>query len=236
MVDLSSADKNSQNLTGLLCGRFQPFHYGHYDFLSGAFEHVDHLIIGITNPDVQSINYSESDLQRSRPESNIFTFLERKEMIDEVVKNHFPSQKTHEVIKFNLNEINTIIKSLPSNLIFFHTIYDSWGEEKRRLFESTGTTVKVLWRRTEKITTATNVRYHLAERGRDWQLFVPRPVVKIIERIGIDEIRKRSHMPTNGVSRSKSTTNASPSATKEDDISEQLNATKEFSNYAHIIT
>ena len=215
--------KHLKNRVGLLCGRFQPFHYGHFDFISGVFEYVDHLIIGITNPDINSFNYTESDLQRSRPESNIFTYKERKEMVDAVVKNHFPPSKTHEVIKFNLNDIQPIIDKLPENLLFFHTIYDSWGEEKRKLFESTGTTVKVLWRRKDKITTATNVRYHLTERDRDWERFVPRPVVKIIQRIGIDELKKRSYMPSAGnKSPINEKNNSSPSTVvKEEDLPEQ---------------
>lgn len=36
-----------------VCGKFQPFHNDHLKYVLSAFEFGEHVIIGVTNPDLQ---------------------------------------------------------------------------------------------------------------------------------------------------------------------------------------
>ena len=62
--------------TGLLIGRFQPFHNGHLWLIKHALKFIDKLVIGIGSANVQDKN-------------NSFTYKERKKMVKEVVRREF---------------------------------------------------------------------------------------------------------------------------------------------------
>ncbi len=184
---------------GFICGRFQPVHFGHFEFIDAARSFVHKFYIGITNPDLSSINavdYVSSDLQRTRPESNIFSFFERKKMIDALMKRYFP-KSDYEVIKCDLNRFDKVLSKLPDNLVLMNTIYDNWGRDKQKIFEKTGKRFKILWEREKKITHAGDVRHHIANKW-PWEHLVPISTQEIINDIGLKKIRNRTHMPPNG--------------------------------------
>ena len=66
---------------GMIHGRFQPFHNGHLEYLSGAAERSDDVFVGITNPDPRRIKEEPSDPLRHLPESNPGTYAERLLMV-----------------------------------------------------------------------------------------------------------------------------------------------------------
>ena len=72
--------------SGMIHGRFQPFHNGHLEYLRGAAERSDEVFVGITNPDPQRIKEEATDPLRHLPESNPFTYVERLLMIEAVAK------------------------------------------------------------------------------------------------------------------------------------------------------
>ena len=51
----------------MIHGRFQPFHNGHLEYMSGAAERSDELWIGITNPDPARILPEASDPAGASP-------------------------------------------------------------------------------------------------------------------------------------------------------------------------
>jgi cytidyltransferase-like protein len=58
---------------GMVQGRFQPFHCGHWQYARVALARCDHLIVGITNPDPSLIIAEASDPERHHPAANVFT-------------------------------------------------------------------------------------------------------------------------------------------------------------------
>jgi len=61
--------------TGLIIGRFQPFHKGHLYLVKKALEYVDEIIIGVGSVNIN--NYE-----------NPFNFKERKKLINISLKKH----------------------------------------------------------------------------------------------------------------------------------------------------
>ena len=174
---------------GFICGRFQPVHFGHFEFVDHAANKVDKLFIGITNPYPNAFNYSKNDKQRCRPESNLFSYEERKKMIDDL-STEYLKDRNIEVIPCDLNKLNAIISGLPNDVILMHTIYDNWGDEKLNLFKNTNKEIEILWERQDKITRATDVRYNIVN-GRDWCHLVPTTTQTQILQIGVEEIKRR---------------------------------------------
>jgi len=79
---------------GYTHGRFQPFHSGHLSILLYILDNYDELWVGISNPLrrlPQNIDSYDQDLKKSilvgrSDAKNIFTFLEREQMIRESLK------------------------------------------------------------------------------------------------------------------------------------------------------
>src|SRR5262249_350884 len=96
---------NMEYKTGLLIGRFQPFHKGHLYLLKEAFKHVDKLIIGIGSSNVSNNN-------------NPFDFKKRKKM----------SEKG--IVKEQLNKVSSIfpIPDDPSDDVWLENVLKKVGE------------------------------------------------------------------------------------------------------------
>ena len=47
--------------SGMIHGRFQPFHNGHLEYLRGAAARSDEVFVGITNPDPSRVKEEPSD-------------------------------------------------------------------------------------------------------------------------------------------------------------------------------
>jgi len=71
---------------GLYIGRFQPFHLGHLSIITDAFKEVEFLTIGIGSS------------QYSNEKDNPFTFNERKEMIQEVLKEENIPEDNYQIL------------------------------------------------------------------------------------------------------------------------------------------
>lgn len=71
--------------TGLIIGRFQPFHKGHLYLVKKALEYVDEIIIG-----VGSVNIKNND--------NPFNFKERKNLIEASLEKHKIINKIKKIV------------------------------------------------------------------------------------------------------------------------------------------
>ncbi|QQG44191.1 MAG: adenylyltransferase/cytidyltransferase family protein [Candidatus Roizmanbacteria bacterium] len=74
--------------TGLIIGRFQPFHKGHLFLINEALKQVDSIIIGIGSASVKDKN-------------NPFSFEERKEFITRSLQKHNLLQKVISILPIN---------------------------------------------------------------------------------------------------------------------------------------
>lgn len=176
-------------------GRFQPLHNGHLDdYIMEAWNksQCDYMYIGITNSDPFHTKESKSDPQRSLPESNPLTFIERLEMIKQAILDKGITLKQFDIIPFPINFPELLAKFAPENAKYYLTIFDEWGDEKTNILKRVygDENVIILYRKPkeEKKVTSTMVRQHIRD-GKQWEHLVPKAIAEslknnnLIERI-----------------------------------------------------
>lgn len=134
--------------TGMIHGRFQPFHNGHFRYLKNALDCAGKLIVGITNPDPGSTAKVESDSHRHKPDANPFSYFHRMRMIqksillDETIKNRYSDII---ITPFPINSPENWKYYIPlHNVVQLMIILEPWDEEKQKLFKSHGFEVYTL--------------------------------------------------------------------------------------------
>ena len=171
---------------GVIHGRFQMLHKGHMEYLLAGKERCERLIIGICNPDITLMKYNDASPHRSTSSANPLTYFERYEMIKGAMIEAGASN--FDIVPFPINFPELIFNYAPKDAKYYITIYDEWGEEKRRLLESLGCEVEVMWKRTdaERFTSGTEVRKRIVS-DNDWKELVPASVYSYVISKGIDK-------------------------------------------------
>ncbi len=170
-------------------GRFQPFHWGHYEYLIEASLLGTQLVVGITNPTASQMRVTDADPARSTREANLFSYEERCEMIKLTLDRLAP----HLDVLFtpcDLRSPSLLRASLGQCETVAVTIYDAWGEERAGLLRDAGYNVVVLWRRQEKLVSGTEVRRRISG-GMTWEQLVPHGTTEVVQRI----LRSRGMAP-----------------------------------------
>ena len=180
---------------GVACGRFQPFHLGHLEYVLAAKKQCDFLWVGIPNPEPSLTKRDPADPHRSLPTSNPFTYHERFLMIRESLLEAGVPRKQFDIVPFPINFPERIPWYAPKHAKYFVTVYDDWGRKRVSLLQSAGLDVCVLWERTpdSKVTTGGEIRSMMQKKQR-WQSKVPKAVAKTFRESGADE-RIRSFQP-----------------------------------------
>lgn len=177
---------------GLVLGRFQPLHIGHMEFLEAARHRCGRLIVGITNPDIRTITFQASDPNRSRQESNPFTFFQRFQMIERALGKAGWQPQQFAILPADIAQTPALTALLPepSRTVVLATIYDEWGEEKAQRMRQEGFSVEILWRRSmaERATSGTEIRGLMA-RGAPWRHLVPEGVAEMLVAHTVDSPR-----------------------------------------------
>ncbi|MFL6055006.1 MAG: adenylyltransferase/cytidyltransferase family protein [Actinoallomurus sp.] len=162
-------------------GRFQPFHWGHFEYIVEAARQAESLAIGVTNPTREKTRHTTADPARSRDEANPFSYEQRAMMISTSLARMAPNL-AFTIVPCDLRTPESLRISLGPCDIVALTIYDNWGLEKLALAESAGYAVQILWRRVEKITSGTDIRDRWRT-SRPWTHLVPSGTAEVLESI-----------------------------------------------------
>lgn len=167
---------------GVSHGRFQVLHYGHMEYLLEAKKRCEFLFVGITNPDPELTKENSTDLKRSKTEENPFKYYERMIMLRDALLEAGISRNEFEVVPFPINYPELIKFYVPSDALFFATIFDDWGKHKIDTLMSLGLKIELMWTRTmnERLTSGEEVRKLIATNGK-WEHLVPASVAKYIK-------------------------------------------------------
>ncbi len=170
------------------CGKFQPFHNEHLDYLLAALSVGQHCIVGITNPDPTYIRTEKADPLRSRPESNLATYYERYLMVRDSLQEARVQGERFDVVPFPLNVPDQLFNYVPQNALVLVTLYDDdpWLIERRSKLEAHGFRTEVLYHKPGKGIVGADVRRRIAE-GRPWKDLVPAATARVIVEHGIDQ-------------------------------------------------
>ena len=166
-------------------GRFQPLHIGHMEYLLAGIERCRLLVIGITNPDPWQVKVEPTDAARGETAANPCTYYERYDMIDGAMVEEGVSREAFRIVPFPHGFPERLSHYAPEDAEYLLSIYGDWGEAKLERFGERNLRTHVLWRRTETVTSGTEVRSRIAA-GQDWQHLVPPATARTIRRFAID--------------------------------------------------
>lgn len=178
--------------TGVIHGRFQILHNDHIKYIMAGKRLCSHLVVGITNPDPLLTRQEKSDPARSDPLANPLTYYERYILVKTALKEEGLTLDEFSVVPLPINLPDHYHYYVPMDAVFFMTIYDDWGRQKRRYFESLGLNVHVLWEipHEQKGISASDIRSRILS-GRPWEHMVPPCVAALLKKWNIkDRLRK----------------------------------------------
>ena len=159
-------DSDAPPRFGMIHGRFQPFHNGHWDYCRLALERCRTLIIGITNPDPSQIAREPSADHRHRADANPFSFFDRQRMIRAALRDAGVPFERVIFIPFPVNTPERWPAYVPDDAVHFVRVFSDWEQTKVDRLRAAGYTVEVLTPGADKTIDATEVRRRLrAGRG-----------------------------------------------------------------------
>jgi nicotinamide-nucleotide adenylyltransferase len=163
----------------MIHGRFQPFHNGHLEYLTGAYERSHEVFVGITNPDPTRIKPEESDPLRHLPESNPWSYSERLLMVKAAAHGAGLDLARVHVIPFPVNEPELWPAYVPEDVTQYIRLFSEWGGTKLDRMREAGYEVVVLDEGVQKGVSGAEVREALRDGG-DWEALVPPDVARVI--------------------------------------------------------
>jgi nicotinamide mononucleotide adenylyltransferase len=173
--------------SGSAHGRFQPLHKGHLEYLIAAKQRCRFLWIGITQPDIRSLQRSPADRHRELPLNNPLTYYERIDMITQALVDEGIRRAEFDTIPFPIDTPSLLTDFLPTTVPVFTTIYDSWNRHKAAILRDSGYRVIVLYERNHKVYEGTRVRQLLLAGDPDWGTLVPEATVRAATKFKLRE-------------------------------------------------
>ena len=175
-------NSNHKFETGVIHGRFQILHNDHIKYLIAGKELCSHLIVGITNPDPSLIKDTKANPHRSTSLANPLTYYERYVMVQAALLEQGLNLSEFSIVPFPINIPELIQYYVPMDAIFFLTIYDDWGRQKKEYFKSLGVKIHVLWEipLEEKGLSSRDIRESMIK-GEAWENLVPSSVAKLMK-------------------------------------------------------
>ena len=162
--------ENEKVLVGCVHGRFQPPHLDHLAYITEALSKVDHLIIGIAQPDVPHLDECAEDPHRALPADNPLTFVERRLAIDTMLLGIGVSRDKYSFAKFPIERPEELTKHVSTETVCYTTICNEWNLRKIQTLESLGYKVVVLWdKRNQKNISGSDIRKKMRASDTDWE-------------------------------------------------------------------
>jgi nicotinamide-nucleotide adenylyltransferase len=173
---------------GVIHGRFQVLHNDHLTYLLAGKALCKHLVVGITNPDPSRVREETADSHRSSRSANPLTYYERYQLIRAALTEADCSLDEFSVVPLPIHDPQLYRYYVPTEAVFFLAIYDDWGRQKKKYFESLHLEIHVLREvpPEEKGISGTEVRREMAD-GDPWEHRVPGSVARLLKQWNIPQ-------------------------------------------------
>ena len=154
-------------------GRFQPPHLEHLEYMQAALSRVDHLLIGIAQPNAPHLDACDADPHRSQTDDNPLNFQQRREAITRMLSAVGVPFSSYEVIPFPIDRPEELPSIVPKTVRCFTTIMNEWNITKIQRLEELGYQVDVLWdRRGAKQISGSDIRHKIRTDDPTWRSLV----------------------------------------------------------------
>lgn len=152
---------------GLIIGRFQPFHNGHRHLIQVALDKVDVIIIGIGSSNVKNAN-------------NPFSYSKRKQMLHLFIKKEKIGDKVLQIVPLpDVPDDDVWLKRVTSEVKNFDVVIGN-NDWTNGIFKNAGYKVLGILHKKRDFWQGKNIRA-LIQKGGEWQMHVPRYLVKYIK-------------------------------------------------------
>lgn len=146
----------------LFIGRFQPFHLGHLDALKQISE--NEIIIGIGSS------------QYSQTEENPYSFIERKKMIEMILK-YIPNKKIKIIAIPDIQDPPNWVEHVKNLIPNFDIVYTG-NDFVAKLFQSKNYPVQPITIQ-QKIS-GTEIRQMMKKNNPDWKKLIPPEIMTLL--------------------------------------------------------
>jgi nicotinamide-nucleotide adenylyltransferase len=154
-----------------------------------------HLVVGITNPDPSLTRDSDANPHRSSSLANPLTYYERHIMIRSAFLELGLSLSEFSIVPLPINVPELIKYYVPLDAIFFLTIYDEWGQQKKKFFQDLKLKIHVLWEVPieKKGLSSSDIRKSMMK-GEKWEHLMPSSTAKLMKEWDIAQRLKEISM------------------------------------------
>lgn len=149
-------------MIALFIGRFQPFHLGHLDALKQISE--NEIIIGIGSS------------QYNNTEENPYSFTERKEMIEMILKD-IPDKNIKIIAIPDIQDPPNWVEHVKNLIPNFDVVYTG-NDFVAELFQDKNYSVKPIF--INKKISGTEIRQMIKEKNITWENLVPQEITKLL--------------------------------------------------------
>jgi cytidyltransferase-like protein len=162
-------------------GRFQPFHIQHLEVLFALSQKFDHIIIGITNPDLANLQEHQESSHRHTDEANPFSYESRVKIVNDSISGLMKSELRNvliDIAPFDLT--NPESWNVPADTVFAVRIFSPWEASKLSLFTDQGFETLQLPAPATKLS-ASDIRQSLTANDGKWKDFVAADAIDTIQ-------------------------------------------------------
>jgi cytidyltransferase-like protein len=162
-------------------GRFQPFHIQHLEVLFALSQKFDHIIIGITNPDLANLQEHQASSHRHTDEANPFSYESRVKIVNDSISGLRQSEFGNmliEIVPFDLT--NPESWNVPAETVFAVRIFSPWEASKLSLFTDQGFETLQLPAPATKLS-ASDIRQSLTANDGEWKDCVAADAIDTIQ-------------------------------------------------------
>lgn len=171
-----------------VCGRFQPPHVEHIEYMTRALERCHFLWIGLVvrlrRDDPPGAGTAP---HRWYPEANPLSYAERSAIIQEALVDYGISRDRFGFVPFPLDEPQLLPEYVDVRTPILISHCDRWSDEKRSRLEGAGYAVEVLFERPPTRVEGRLIRDEILAGNQDWATLVPDATRKAVVMLRLRE-------------------------------------------------